>query len=148
MIYEAETLSGRLPEGKPGSPFDDHGGGSVPGEGVAVLLLKRLSDARRDGDPIRGILRGIGAAAGEDLYQASRLAMRRALRDARIEPKDVAVLEVASAAVGDAHTRHIAAIAETYGSGERTAPLQLSSLVGQIGNTKAASGAAAVIENG
>ena len=86
LVYEAEALSGRLAQGEPRSPFSATADGSVPGEGVGVLLLKRLSDARRDGDPIRGILRGVGAGAGDDLYQASRLAMRRALRDAQVEP--------------------------------------------------------------
>ena len=40
--------------------FDSRANGFVPGEGVGVLLLKRLDDAVRDGDPIRGVIRGWG----------------------------------------------------------------------------------------
>jgi acyl transferase domain-containing protein/enoyl-CoA hydratase/carnithine racemase/acyl carrier protein len=40
--------------------FDSRANGFVPGEGVGVLLLKRLGDAVRDRDPIRGVIRGWG----------------------------------------------------------------------------------------
>ncbi|WP_089103854.1 beta-ketoacyl synthase N-terminal-like domain-containing protein [Streptomyces hyaluromycini] len=40
--------------------FDSRANGFVPGEGVGVLLLKRLDDAVRDGDPVRGVIRGWG----------------------------------------------------------------------------------------
>jgi len=40
--------------------FDQRANGFVPGEGVGVLLLKRLADAERDGDPIRAVIRGWG----------------------------------------------------------------------------------------
>lgn len=40
--------------------FDSRANGFVPGEGVGVLLLKRLSDAIYDGDPIHGVIRGWG----------------------------------------------------------------------------------------
>src|SRR5690606_5457559 len=43
------------------APFDSQSSGSVPGEGVGVVLLKRLEDALKDGDTIHGILRGVGA---------------------------------------------------------------------------------------
>ncbi len=40
--------------------FDARANGFVPGEGVGVMLLKRLDDALRDGDPIRAVIRGWG----------------------------------------------------------------------------------------
>ncbi|MCW2306576.1 SDR family NAD(P)-dependent oxidoreductase [Rhodobium gokarnense] len=40
--------------------FDDRANGFVPGEGVGAVLLKRLCDAERDGDPIRAVIRGWG----------------------------------------------------------------------------------------
>ncbi|MBB4302684.1 acyl transferase domain-containing protein/enoyl-CoA hydratase/carnithine racemase/aryl carrier-like protein [Rhodobium orientis] len=40
--------------------FDDRANGFVPGEGVGAVLLKRLSDAERDGDPVRAVIRGWG----------------------------------------------------------------------------------------
>ncbi len=40
--------------------FDERANGFVPGEGVGVVMLKRLSDAERDGDPVRAVIRGWG----------------------------------------------------------------------------------------
>ncbi len=40
--------------------FDDRANGFVPGEGVGVVMLKRLSDATRDGDPVHAVIRGWG----------------------------------------------------------------------------------------
>jgi len=40
--------------------FDDRANGFVPGEGVGAVLLKRLADAERDGDPIHAVIRGWG----------------------------------------------------------------------------------------
>ena len=101
----------------------------------------------RDGDRIRGIIRGVGAAAGEDLYQANRLAMRRALRDAHVESHQVAALELCGAETGSAESRQAAAVVETYCTGDRRQPLLLGSLAGQIGNTRAASGLAGVVKS-
>jgi len=40
--------------------FDERANGFVPGEGVGAVVLKRLSDAERDGDPIHAVIRGWG----------------------------------------------------------------------------------------
>ena len=56
MTSQAGMLS---PEGKCYT-FDQRANGFVPGEGVGVVLLKRLADAERDGDIIRGVIRGWG----------------------------------------------------------------------------------------
>lgn len=71
----------------------------VPGEGVGVLLLKRLSDARRDGDTIHGIICHIGVARDDDPATATRLAAERCLQSANVTAADVAV--TAGSACGD-----------------------------------------------
>ncbi len=147
VVYEAEALRGRLALGTPHSRLSARDGGSVPGEGVCVLLLKRLADARRDGDPIHGIIRGVGGAAGDDLYQANRLAMRRAARAAHVEPQQVAALELSSSETPAGEAREAAAIVETYCTGNRTQPLRLGSLASQIGNTRATAGLAGIVKS-
>ncbi|NOX55089.1 MAG: polyketide synthase, partial [Planctomycetes bacterium] len=59
-VYESFGLRGLLPDGPPRSAFDRQGHGAVPGEGVGVLVLKRLADAVREGDKIGAIIRGVG----------------------------------------------------------------------------------------
>src|SRR5690606_18891717 len=44
-------------------PFDDNADGIAIGEGVAALVLKRLSEAERDGDRIYAVIKGIGASS-------------------------------------------------------------------------------------
>lgn len=57
--YETLRLKGELSL-QPGD------GGIVPGEGVVVLMLKRLRDAERDGDPIRGVIGGVAPTVGKN----------------------------------------------------------------------------------
>ncbi|WP_316316535.1 S8 family serine peptidase, partial [Clavibacter michiganensis] len=44
------------------TPFDAGADGFTPGDGCALFLLKRLTDARRDGDRVFGVLRAVGAS--------------------------------------------------------------------------------------
>ena len=67
--------------------FDESTGGIVPGEGCGVLVLKRLSDAERDGDKVIAVVRGIGAGADwEDSGAALRQAIERSLRNSELRP--------------------------------------------------------------
>jgi len=80
-------------------PFDADADGLVVGEGAGIVVLKRLDDARHDGDNIYGVIRGIGLSndiAGSLLAADSEgqlRAMREAYRQAGWAPEDVDLIE-------------------------------------------------------
>jgi len=133
--YEQLGLQGRLsPSGNP-RPLAGDTDGIVPGEGVGVLILKRLADAERDGDSIRCIIRGIGIARKDGHQDSLETAIGRALKFGRITPDQVSAVELACS--GDLSERddELAAVRDTYGD----VPAR-SALAGQIGHTMGASG--------
>ncbi len=146
MLYEDLSLGNRLAVDKPRSPFDAAADGMVPGEGCGALLLKRLSDARRDNDPIYGILRGIGAARDTAPGHAAQVAIQRALQNARLTPADVAVLETSAVGRRDCDAPELHSIAEAYAERPHAQPVLLGTVVGQIGNTGGASGMALLLK--
>jgi acyl transferase domain-containing protein len=66
------------------APFDAKGDGLVVGEGAGIFVLKRLDDAVRDGNPIHGVLRGIGLSndVGGRLLAPTSEGQLRAMRAA------------------------------------------------------------------
>ena len=65
--------------------FDERGNGYGRGEGVAVVVLKRMSDAVRDGDTLRAVIRAAGSSedgrTASGITQPSRAAQERLIRD-------------------------------------------------------------------
>ncbi len=59
-LYQAEHQAGMLSPTGQCYTFDDRANGFIPGEGVGVVVLKRLEDALADGDHIYGVVRGSG----------------------------------------------------------------------------------------
>ena len=143
--FEILAASGLLTGDQPRAPFDSAASGFVPGEGVAVVLLKRLADARRDNDRILGIVRGIGASAdGVRLSDAFADAARQAQHAAGITPDDITMIEGGSGVPRlDAQ---LATAAATVFSAERGKPLWLGSLAAQIGHLQGAHGMAALVK--
>src|SRR5690606_28409063 len=97
---------------------------------------------RRDGDPIRAIIRGVGAASGDTLREATRLAMQRALDSAHLRPEQVAAVEFDGTAIANIDAEPAAAIAEVLGSAARVRPVAIGSLTAQTGHLMAVSGVA------
>ncbi|MEM1007483.1 MAG: acyltransferase domain-containing protein, partial [Myxococcota bacterium] len=92
-------------------PFDAQGDGTILGEGVGVVALKRLSDAERDNDRIYAVIRGLGSSSdgrGQAIYapnaSGQAKAIQRAYHKAQCDPQDITLLEAhgTGTAVGDA----------------------------------------------
>ena len=135
-------------------PFDHEGDGTILGEGVGMLVLKRLDDAVRDGDRIYAEIIGLGSSSdggGNAVYAPSQSgqakALRRAYQRAGVAPDTVQLVEAhgTGTVVGDAvESEALAAVyRESKADGTWCA---LGSVKSQIGHTKAAAGAASLIK--
>jgi acyl transferase domain-containing protein/NADP-dependent 3-hydroxy acid dehydrogenase YdfG len=135
-------------------PFDASGDGTILGEGLGMVVLKRLADARRDGDRVYAVIRGIGSSSdgkGNAVYaprsEGQMAALRRAYRAAGVGPETVELVEAhgTGTRVGDA--AEVAALTEVYRETGRPGTwCALGSVKSQIGHTKAAAGAAGLIK--
>jgi acyl transferase domain-containing protein/NAD(P)-dependent dehydrogenase (short-subunit alcohol dehydrogenase family) len=136
-------------------PFADAADGTILGEGVGMLVLKRLSDAERDGDRILALIRGIGTSSdgsGSAVYAPKKEGQVRCLIDAYtaagVDPQTVELVEAhgTGTKVGDA--TEVQGLCDVFGkSANRTGRwCTLGSVKSQIGHTKAAAGAAGLVK--
>jgi acyl transferase domain-containing protein len=135
-------------------PFDAEADGTILGEGLGVLVLKRLDDARRDGDRIYAVIRSMGSSSdgkGQAVYAPSAAGQAKALKQAyqaaAISPATVELVEAhgTGTKVGDAI--ELAALSEVYEGARTDGPwCALGSVKSQVGHTKAAAGAAGLIK--
>lgn len=135
-------------------PFDADADGIALGEGVAVVVCKRLADAQRDGDRIYAVIKGIaGSSDGRSLgltaprKEGQMRALVRAYDRAGVSPRDVGLAEAhgTGTVVGD--RTELATLTEVFtAAGVEPGEVTLGSVKSNIGHTKCAAGLAGIIK--
>ncbi|MFW6195553.1 MAG: type I polyketide synthase, partial [Chloroflexota bacterium] len=135
-------------------PFDKDADGTILGEGIGMLVLKRLDDAVRDEDRIYAVIKGVGLSSDGrgTSVMAPRLegevaALERAYEAAGVSPRTIGLIEAhgTGTAVGDAV--EMQALDHVYKArGARARGVAMGSVKSMIGHTLPASGAAGMIK--
>ncbi|PYI27831.1 polyketide synthase [Aspergillus indologenus CBS 114.80] len=154
LLVEFSRLQGISPDGTCRA-FDTNTKGTGFSEGAAVLVLKRLSDARRDGDTIQAVLRGSalnhGGRRAATLTTPSSAAqvhlIRTALKTSGLKPRDIDYIEAHGTATKLGDPIEGTALAEVFSDRPQSrGPLWIGSSKSNLGHTQAAAGLMGVLK--
>lgn len=115
-------------------------GGLIPGEGVGTLLLKRLSDAERDGDHIHAVIHG------HDVSDSTESAVERVTDSTEVDSQRVSVLTHSAFGVETLDHEESDGLAKSYSIAESDSVKNLKSLFQKIGYASGASGMALMLQ--
>jgi polyketide-type polyunsaturated fatty acid synthase PfaA len=136
------------------NPFDAESDGMMVGEGIGMLVLKRLEDAERDGDRIYAVIKGIGTGSdgkSKSIYaphpEGQTRTLRRAYEDAGFPPTSIGLIEAHGTGTPVGDLCEFTALNEVFSENNlQKEHIALGSVKSQIGHTKAAAGSASLIK--
>ncbi|MEZ4869000.1 MAG: SDR family NAD(P)-dependent oxidoreductase [Caldilineaceae bacterium] len=133
--------------------FDAAADGFNRGEGCGMLLLKRLSDAVADQDPILAVIRGSavnhdGPSSGLTVpsKDAQAALIRTALQDGNVASHEVAYVDAHGTGTVLGDPIELRALDAVFNTGQRTTPLWVGSVKTNIGHLESAAGVAGVMK--
>ncbi len=137
-------------------PFDRRADGILIGEGVGLVVLKRLADARADGDRIYAVIRGTGVSSDgraasplAPAVEGQRLALERAWRAAGLDPAaagSVGLIEAHGTATPAGDLAELRTLRDFFGDRAAAGAIGLGSVKSMIGHAMPAAGAAGLIK--
>jgi acyl transferase domain-containing protein/acyl carrier protein len=133
--------------------FSNEANGYVRSEGCVAVVLRRLADARANGEPVLGIVRGSavnqdGTTSGLTVpsARAQQEVIRRALERARVDAQAVGYVECHGTGTELGDPIELQALSEALEAGKRARPLPIGSVKSQIGHTEPTAGLAGVLK--
>lgn len=135
-------------------PFDKDSDGMMMGDGVGLLVLKRLEDAQRDQDKIYAVIKSVEASSDgraksifAPRYEGQLKALTRAYQRAGVTPSDIQLVEAHGTGTASGDQTELKALTAIYGAdGVKPQSTALGSIKSQIGHTRCAAGAASMIK--
>jgi polyketide-type polyunsaturated fatty acid synthase PfaA len=137
------------------APFSEKADGTMLGEGLAMLALRRLEDAERDGDRIYAVIRGWGASSdgkAKSIYaprwEGQVKALQRCYEAAGYGPETVELVEAHGTGTKAGDTAEFSALKEVFDASKRPDRqwCAIGTIKSQMGHTKATAGAVGLLK--
>ena len=154
FMHMCFSQTGVLSHSGDAKPFSANADGTVLGEGIGLLVLKRLEDAEKDKDRIYAVIRGIGSSSdgkSQSIYapraDGQARALSEAYQQAGFSPDTITLLEAHGTGTRVGDEVEFTALKRIFGTdGSVSRRCALGTVKSMIGHTKAAAGAAGMIK--
>jgi acyl transferase domain-containing protein len=135
-------------------PFDKRADGTMLGEGVGMLVLRRTKDAERDGNRIYAVIRGVGTASDgrakgllAPRLEGQELAIRRAYEADGVDPQTVEYVEAHGTGIPLGDVTEISALTRVFGARQGSrATCGVGTIKSMIGHCRSAAGIAGIMK--